>query len=352
MKRVSKFELIRIIAMYLIVLHHAINHGVFEVAMVNRIQNPVNTIMATILEGGGKIGVYLFVLITGYFMATSKISLKKVLRTWLPVFFWSLALYLGFQLEVLHDFSFMGILKATLPITTNQYWFVTVYFFMYLSVPLLNTVINSIETKRQKLYFIILGFVVVMSQSGSLFGQTGLVGSQLLAFYFVYCVGGLIRKNCLLENEQLTKKIKVVGVLIYLCGISISTGLIIIGAKLNNRSFFSWADKFAVDPALLFVVVNTISLFIWLGSSKIRYHYWINRTAKTTFGVYLISDNSFVRNWLWNQVFNMGKLISTSTFYLIIYVLTSSLIVFVVCSLLEAMRQSIFKWKVKFLLGR
>lgn len=87
MKRVSKFELMRIIAMYLIVLHHAILHGVLKLPLTTQIKYPVGTTIGTILEMGGEAGVFLFVLITGFFMSLSKISLKKIFKTWLPVFF-------------------------------------------------------------------------------------------------------------------------------------------------------------------------------------------------------------------------------------------------------------------------
>lgn len=54
-KRVSKFELLRIIAMYLIVLHHSIVHGVLNVEINSELKYPSATILATILgTGGGK----------------------------------------------------------------------------------------------------------------------------------------------------------------------------------------------------------------------------------------------------------------------------------------------------------
>lgn len=53
-KRVSKFELLRIIAMYLIVLHHSIVHGVLNVEINSELKYPSATILATILGTGGE----------------------------------------------------------------------------------------------------------------------------------------------------------------------------------------------------------------------------------------------------------------------------------------------------------
>lgn len=130
-KRVSKFELLRIIAMYLIVLHHSIVHGVLNVEINSELKYPSATILATILGTGGKIGVFVFVLITGYFMINSKISLGKVIKLWLPIFFWSIILFGTLNLFYLHSFSVNNLIKSIFPILFNQYWFMTVYFFMY-----------------------------------------------------------------------------------------------------------------------------------------------------------------------------------------------------------------------------
>lgn len=70
-KRISKFEFLRIFAMYLIVLHYSIVHGALSISSAQLRLHPINSVLLSILESGGKIGVFLFVLITGYFMVYS-----------------------------------------------------------------------------------------------------------------------------------------------------------------------------------------------------------------------------------------------------------------------------------------
>ena len=134
-QRVSKFELLRIIAMFLIVLHHSIIHGVFAVGINNEINYPVNTIVSTILGMGGRIGVYLFVLVTGYFMIYSHITLAKIIKLWLPIFFWSILLYSFVGIMINNEFSIKNTITSFFPIIFNQYWFMTVYVFMYCLIP-------------------------------------------------------------------------------------------------------------------------------------------------------------------------------------------------------------------------
>lgn len=53
-KRDTRFELLRIIAMFMIVLHHSIVHGVFMVEPEKLAQYPINTAVLSILESGGE----------------------------------------------------------------------------------------------------------------------------------------------------------------------------------------------------------------------------------------------------------------------------------------------------------
>lgn len=73
--RNSNLELLRIVSMILIIMHHYAVHGGFD--LLNT-ELDLNRIWIQILSIGGKIGVNCFVLITGYFMINSKF--KEVVK--------------------------------------------------------------------------------------------------------------------------------------------------------------------------------------------------------------------------------------------------------------------------------
>ncbi|MFR6252125.1 MAG: acyltransferase family protein [Parasutterella excrementihominis] len=66
--RQSNLELSRILAMYLIVMHHFSVHGGVPI-WSGSAPLSFNFYLDQLLSTGGKIGVNLFVLITGYFLA-------------------------------------------------------------------------------------------------------------------------------------------------------------------------------------------------------------------------------------------------------------------------------------------
>lgn len=337
--RQSNFELLRIIAMFLIVLHHAMVHGTLTVSgnSVLKTGNPLTFGIYNFFAFGGKVGVYIFVLITGYFMINSKIALKKVVKLWLPIFFWSIMVTLSYEV-VKHDFSIGKIIQSALPIFFNQYWFMTVYFFLYLLIPLINEAIRNFSIK-QELWCITLGLVIMFPNN---FFYGSVVGGQLVNFVVVYFIGAFIREHDLLQEKQFkflsTWSCWLSVILIFITAFGFS----FIGFSLKSVRLLKAASFFTDGlTETFFCLFIALGLFAWIGSKKIGYHKFINTVATTTFGIYLIHDNGLMRALLWIKVFHMENLIRTPI-YGVMYVLIVVLIVFVSCSLLEFIRKLIF----------
>lgn len=76
-QRSSNIELLRICSMLLIVLHHyCVNSGFVEIIDLNDIT--VNTLLVQFMAFGGKVGVNVFLLISGYFMINGTRKYQKV----------------------------------------------------------------------------------------------------------------------------------------------------------------------------------------------------------------------------------------------------------------------------------
>lgn len=90
--RESGLELYRIIGMILIVAHHyVVNSGLLELMY----QEPLcgKSIFLFLFGMWGKTGINCFVLITGYFMCTSRITLRKFLKLLMMVYFYRIIIY-------------------------------------------------------------------------------------------------------------------------------------------------------------------------------------------------------------------------------------------------------------------
>ena len=106
MKKVrdSNLELYRIIVMMVIVAHHyVVNSGLLEVMETNLSSN--RTLFYYLFGLWGKVGINCFVLITGYFMCTSNITIRKFLKLLLEIEFYNVVIYINQHIFIhLHGF--------------------------------------------------------------------------------------------------------------------------------------------------------------------------------------------------------------------------------------------------------
>ena len=110
--RDSRLETLRIIAMLLIILHHmALYSGMLESQMVHV------KIIGEFIIIGGKIGCFLFVVLSGYFaMGTVQSGFRQIIKTWIAAVFYNIALTLLFK-YIGTAISAKSIIKGLLPIS-------------------------------------------------------------------------------------------------------------------------------------------------------------------------------------------------------------------------------------------
>lgn len=144
--RSSNIELYRIIVMLLIIAHHyVINSDLMD--CINTSPFSRSSVFLLLFGMWGKIGINCFVLITGYFMCTSKISLKKILKLLLQVEFYNLTIYLIFFSVGYTDFEIKSFIKTLFPIGSITTGFTSCFLLFYLCIPFLNVLIGNISKK-------------------------------------------------------------------------------------------------------------------------------------------------------------------------------------------------------------
>lgn len=111
-ERSSKYELLRIAAMLLIVLHHYICHGVRhslipDMSMAYLSGLEFNRTLTSFLIMGGGIGNGIFFMLTGFFMFNKEYEFKRILKLIAQVYFYSIALMLVYYaVRHLHIYKF------------------------------------------------------------------------------------------------------------------------------------------------------------------------------------------------------------------------------------------------------
>ena len=323
-ERNTNIEILRIIAILLIVISH---YSVHNVTNVNELSFSLNKILLQMMTLGN-IGSELFMLITGYYLInSSKVKLSKLLKLWLQIIFYSVGNYILFVLLNLEPFSYTIFIKSFFPITFQEYWFASVYFIIYLFHPYINTMINNLIQKDFiKLIFLsLLVFSILNLITNQLYYFNELI--QLIIIYIIGAYYGKYKDNYIDKNKSV--KLFIISVLI----LSLST----IGLEYLNNSMDSRFINYLYSRNSLIVIMISISLFNIFKTKKEFSNKIINNVSSCAFGVYLLSETPVMRNYLWKNIFNNYNYVSSS--YLIIHMLISVLITFMVCLIVEEIRK-------------
>ena len=147
--RERQFELLRILAMVFIIIHHyAIHGGILEAEV-----RTANKYIAVLIYSFGQVAVNVFILITGYFLIDSKFKIKKLLKLIFQVLFYTISILIIYI--IFKGIPDWYILKTCIfPIISGTYWYITAYVFLYCLSPFLNILIRNLNQKNIKaLYY-------------------------------------------------------------------------------------------------------------------------------------------------------------------------------------------------------
>ena len=147
--RQSNLELYRIIVMILIVAHHfVVNSGLMEVMEQDLLSS--KSIYLYLFGMWGKTGIDCFVLITGYFMCKSNITIRKFLKLLFEIMFYNIIISAIFIITGYEDVTAKSILKDILPITSISDGFTSCFLVFYLFIPFLNKLIHNIDKRKHQ----------------------------------------------------------------------------------------------------------------------------------------------------------------------------------------------------------
>ncbi|GAA6530511.1 hypothetical protein LPYR103PRE_24840 [Segatella asaccharophila] len=333
--------------MLLIVAHHyVVNSGLLQV-MSN---NPVSgrAIYLYLFGMWGKTGINCFVLITGYFMCKSEITIRKFLKLILEVEFYNVVIYLVFLLSGYESFSVKSFIKAIIPVYDISSDFTSCFLMFYLFIPFLNILIRNMNKPMHKRLVILCLILYTFFGTAP---KCHVVMNYVSWFCVLYFISSYIRIYGFIPkvtNRQ-WGEITLLSVVLSIASVLMLIELHqIIGIKLVPYRLVS-------DSNVFFAIFTAVCSFMYFKDLKIRQSRLINTISASTFGVLCIHANSdTMRQWLWKDMLNnVGQYQSDNIYWISIL---SVMMVFIICILIDHLRIiSIEKWTLNFLdrkLGR
>jgi|GEM_PF-197768 len=327
--RNSSIELLRIIAMFMILAHHFIVHNGYDVLKLPL--GPERIFFQLVMAGGGKVGVVIFFSISAWFFLDKEQTIKSNLkRVWImerELLFWSLILVTFYLVFDRADLGMKLMVKSVMPLSMGLWWYATAYAIFLALLPFLAKGLKALGRK----YHLALASTVLV-----IWGLTsfipGMIGISDGFFGFIYLFILISAYKWYLRPLSIkqTWALTAVGVGFVLLYTAASTVLGLFGI---NKGIFITGDW------KLPVVMIGFGMFLLF--DRVTFHSRIiNRIAQSAFAVYLITDYAASEKLLWTRLFNLQDLYQQPL--AILQILGILLAIYAICTLLDFIRQALF----------
>ena len=204
-ERKSNIELLRIVCMFMIVIHHFATNVWFPgMTLPPRPGSTIETIVL-LVYCLFFIGVNCFVLVSGYF--SIKTSLRGFMHLYGVFVFYALLIAL-FQYFYSAEYATMAISEkcfhvaahSLMPWDNNSYWFLNAYLALFMMAPLLNAAIASLSKENYIRVLVLLTILNVVFGNFFSIELLNTWGFSVAQFVYLYMIGGYIRNHISLET--------------------------------------------------------------------------------------------------------------------------------------------------------
>lgn len=328
-ERSSNLELFRIIVMLLIVMHHyVVNSGLLDILNANPLSMP--SLFYASVGFWGKTGINCFVLITGYFMCKSNITLRKFLKLLCQIYTYNFIFYFIFLLAGLEVNPLLSLFQQTTMLIGFSGNFTICFLFFWLGIPFLNVLIQNLN-KKQHLSLVLLSLLVY-----TIIGSLPMVEVRInyvLWFGVLYIVASYIRLYGIYKDNNT----RFWG---GMTCVSLSLSLSSIYAISYVNQHFGKSipvDYMISDCNHILGVMLAISAFMFFKNWNLKNSRYINTIAASSFGVLLIHANSnTMRQWLWKDTIDCIGHFDTPYYWL--YAIGSVLAIYAICTVIDFIR--------------
>lgn len=312
-QRNTSIELLRIIAMLLILTCHFIIHFDWNTHHYNlalKQQPGWSNALKWFIVQYGQVGVTIFFIISGFFLVNKTFNWKRIFKTWFQMFCYSASFFLLIFFvgiiwrypstidSLMHGEELLNsILASFLPFTYNSYWFIGAYILLLLCLPFLNRLINSMDCKAHLRMLVLLAFLSIQIL---IFGRVSYWNNLIYAI-FGYSIGSWIQKYYE-KNKQYFK----ISILLTIILISSAVMLLFNYYASSNSevaSFLGWNNQIHYGIWLLPIIIGSCTfILLFRLETPNKFRTIITAIASTTFGIYLIHENLFGFRLLWEFV--------------------------------------------------
>ena len=338
--RNSSFEILRIIAALMIIARHMVSQN--ELIVFEQQLSWSKVICQSVIYGGGKVAVVLFISISAWFICQKSQSIKDSLRhIWIlerELLFYSLLIGLLTFVLNREEFTAKLAMKSVLPLSAELWWYPTSYAVFMLLVPFIRQGLLALgERRHRQACVVILAWWVA---SGILPGISLDIDPESFTSFIGYFT--FVSYACWYGRVPSTRKCWIMS----LVGIGLSV-VSVLAVELLAAMFPSLAHELLSHETFMsedewMPPVALAGLGIFFLFTKLEFsNRAINRLASCALASYLISQHPVVAKWLWKSPFSLEPV--WGSLLVLPFILTAALTIYMVCYLIDEIRRIIFR---------
>lgn len=275
-KRNHGIDLLRLILMFMVCLLHTLGHGgILNASVKGSISYNVFWFIEILSYGA----VDAFALISGYASKNKPQRYDKIINIWFQIFFYSFILTVLFTIVGINkNVRMTDMITSAFPITYNKFWYMTAYFALFFTMPIINNFMINIDEKTAKKTFIIM--FVLFSLIGFINDSFCTIsGYSTIWLMILYCLGALAKKINLFEKKKTITLIIMWGICI------ISTWIL--------RVYFGYKNMMTYISQT--ILLSAILMVVLFSRIKLKGNV-ISKLAPLVLGVYLFQLNPVIWN--------------------------------------------------------
>ena len=294
--RDSNAELLRLLCMLFIVMHHFAVHSMYKGVLSFAQPLRWDEFVVSFFHGFIYVGVNIFVLISGFYGI--KATLRSFIRLYTTCSFFSFILTLKSILcgsESLYSVphKIVEVLSSLImPFSHMALWFLVCYLGLFLLSPILNNAVRNFDKKQFLIMILSLTFVNVYLGNYRGFNVINDTGYTLMNFIYIYMVGAYVKTTVNLRKYRyLSLFLYVICSVLWGCMWYVKTmnyDIMVFGGL--YRDLFSYNN--------IFIILSSLGFFIFIMSFSFRSKI-VNKFSVSCLAIYIIQESKLLVDYSW-----------------------------------------------------
>ena len=332
--RSSNIELMRIVLMVVIIMHHyVVNTGIMD--GVNMRNLTANAVFLQYWGMWGKMAINAYVMVSGYFLCTSRLTWQKYVKLLLEILFYSFVIYALMVCLGYATLSVKEIGKTAFGLLHGAgAGFAASFMMFYLFVPFLNQLISSTKMGGMERLLVLLFFVNTVTVTFFLSNAF----NEISWYMNIYFVGAYLRLYAGAWSRRLSFAVKWLAIFLGLSFLSVAA-FDVVGVLFHRDAGWWGSYYFVNDSSKILAFFVSVCVFLVFKNLPLGHSHAVNVVARTTFGVLLIHAHSDAeRMFLWHDLAHVPEMIQAPFGELVLHAAGWAILVFVVCSMIDYLR--------------